>query len=160
MKILIYILCYDDSSEKKAIAIFSQFDWARIYRIPEEVQDHTFEGVMYRSELMKMYDEWKDVDFVGTASYKFFDKVKYTDFLALTNRITSMTDVIFFFTGLHPDLSTSSPILTEMLNDICILLFISETGLLSGIKSDRLNTTPRYSFCNFFIKVNVTSKKG
>lgn len=71
---IIYVICYDDESEKKAIDDFQSYSWARIYRIPAEVQNHLFEGVMYQTELMKLYDEWKDKEFVGTISYKLKDR--------------------------------------------------------------------------------------
>lgn len=74
---IIYVLCYDDESEKKANVEFSQYPWARIYRIPVEIQNHLFEGVMYQTELMKLYDEWKDKEFVGTISYKLKDRLAW-----------------------------------------------------------------------------------
>ncbi len=73
---IIYVLCYDDISEKKAYEDFYEFEWARIYRIPEEVQNHLFEGVMYQSELMKVYDEWKDKKYVGTCAYNMIKKIE------------------------------------------------------------------------------------
>jgi hypothetical protein len=73
---IIYVLCYDDESEKKAHEDFDKFEWARVYRIPEAVQNHLFEGVMYQSELMKVYDEWKDKKYVGTCAYNMFNKLK------------------------------------------------------------------------------------
>ena len=74
---IIYVLCYDDSSEEQAIRFFSQYPWARVYRIPTDVQSHLFEGVMYQSELMKLYDEWKDKKYVGTIAYNFWRKMKH-----------------------------------------------------------------------------------
>ena len=74
---IIYVLCYDDISEKKAYEDFYEFEWARIYRIPEEVQNHLFEGVMYQSELMKVYDEWKDKKYVGTCAYNMIKKIEH-----------------------------------------------------------------------------------
>jgi hypothetical protein len=71
---IIYVLCYDDSSEEQAIRLFSQYEWARVYRIPADTQSHLFEGVMYQSELMKLYDEWKDKKYVGTIAYNFWSK--------------------------------------------------------------------------------------
>ena len=76
---IIYVLCYDDTSEEQAIRLFSQYEWARIYRIPADSQSHLFEGVMYQSELMKVYDEWKDKKYVGTIAYNFWNKVNPRD---------------------------------------------------------------------------------
>ena len=74
---IIYVLCYDDESEKRARTDFEKYWWARIYRIPEEAQNHLFEGVMYTTELMKLYDEWKDKAYVGTISYKLIERSRY-----------------------------------------------------------------------------------
>ena len=74
---IIYVLCYDDQSEKIARTDFEKYWWARIYRIPEEAQNHLFEGVMYTTELIKVYDEWKDKAYVGTISYKLVERSKY-----------------------------------------------------------------------------------
>jgi hypothetical protein len=73
---IIYVLCYDDITEQKAHAEFDKFPWARVYRIPEISQNHLFEGVMYQTELMKVYDEWKDKKYVGTVGYNMFDRIK------------------------------------------------------------------------------------
>jgi hypothetical protein len=73
-KRVIYITCHDDVSEQKARETFGKYDWARVYRIPEESQSHLMESVMYTTELMKVYDEWKDAEFVGTLSYSAADK--------------------------------------------------------------------------------------
>jgi len=85
VRIKLYVLCYDDASEQTAKSVFEHYPWARIYRIPVESQSHLFEGVMYQSELMKVYDEWKDVDFVGTISYKIIRKVPFDHLLNIFN---------------------------------------------------------------------------
>ena len=89
---IIYVLCYDDVTEEKARTEFGMFKWARIYRIPKESQNHLFEGVMYQTELMKLYDEWKDKDYVGTISYKLRDRLNfyhYTTIDVISNKIES-----------------------------------------------------------------------
>ena len=78
-KRIIYIICHNDGSEKKAHEHFDKYSWARIYRIPKESQTHLMESVMYKTELMKVYDEWKDADIVGTLSYKLPDIVYFIE---------------------------------------------------------------------------------
>lgn len=73
--IIIYVLCYDDKSEQQAIDEFSSYEWARIYRIKDQCALQ--EGVMYRNELMDLYDEWKDKDYVGTVAYCMFSKLQH-----------------------------------------------------------------------------------
>ena len=148
---MIYVLCYDDSSENMAIASFSGFPWARVYRLPEERQNHLQEGIAYTTELIALYDEWKDADFVGTVSYCFFDKIPYSHFINLINGITSTTDAVFFYTGTDPNVGNCNLILKELLDDICNRLFNTNSGLLNGLKSKRINKITRYSFSNFFV---------
>lgn len=108
---IIYVLCYDDESEKKAHGDFDKFDWARIYRIPEEVQNHLFEGVMYQSELMKLYDEWKDKKYVGTCAYNMFKKINENFVFSIPDSKFNVLDKIetsdsYDFVGFMPVLST------------------------------------------------------
>ena len=77
--ILIYVLCYNDETEKQATDEFSQYEWAKVYRIKE--QTYLFESIMFRNELMDMYDEWKDKDYIGTISYSIFSKANKAEFL-------------------------------------------------------------------------------
>lgn len=124
---IIYVLCYDDESEHKAITEFSSYEWARIYRIPVESQNHLFEGVMYQTELMKLYDEWKDKEFVGTISYKLKDRLAwyhYTNMEQIDSKIRTVSkfeyDVVpFLFYGganfekLNPNLKNEFKHLTD-----------------------------------------------
>lgn len=93
MKIRIYVLCYDDRTEALAKERFGYYEWARIFRIP--VQTHLFEGVMFQTYLMGMYSEWKDMDYVGTISYKLPEKVPFQEFLDLLSNARSH-DAVFF----------------------------------------------------------------
>jgi hypothetical protein len=117
---IIYVLCYDDESEQEANAEFSQYPWARIYRIPVEIQSHLFEGVMYQTELMKLYDEWKDKEFVGTISYKLKARLNwypYTNMDKIDNTIRTASlvshDVVPFLYFGGANLSALSPTLTH-----------------------------------------------
>jgi len=95
-KIIIYVLCYDDATEELANARYRTFEWARIYRIKN--QTHLFEGIMYQEELIKMYDEWKCADFVGTISYNFTSKVPLKRLTDIIDRaINEKPDVTMFW---------------------------------------------------------------
>ena len=73
---IIYIICHDDTSEQIAHRDFDRYSWARVYRIPIERQCYLMESVMYSTELMSVYDEWKDKKYVGTLSYKLSERFK------------------------------------------------------------------------------------
>jgi len=73
---IIYIVCHDDTSERIAQEDFDRYSWARIYRIPSKNQSHLMEGVMYSTELMSVYHEWKDKKYVGILSYKLSERFK------------------------------------------------------------------------------------
>ena len=72
---ILYILCHDDVTEQRATSEFKDYKWARVYRIKE--QNQLLESVFYINELLSLYHEWKDCDFVGTLSYKFFYRCNF-----------------------------------------------------------------------------------
>jgi hypothetical protein len=122
---IIYILCHDDKSEENAYEIFNKYDWARIYRIPEESQTHLMESVMYTTELMKVYDEWKDATFVGTLSYSILDKLPWyrdsTNFDKIVNQIETMSPLHYDVLGcvVRPNgLCSELPNLLKILTDV------------------------------------------
>lgn len=141
-KLLIYVICYDDASEIIANTNFKHFEWARIYRIPEEVQNHLFEGVMYQSELMKLYDEWKDKDYVGTISYKTLQKISlYSLKQGVGEVMTGSYDFIPFFTGYRTFLDCHD-------NNNLAKEFETIKNTLFEIVEDYV---PLYSFANYWV---------
>lgn len=75
---ILYILCHDDVTEQRARSEFKDYKWARVYRLKN--QNYLLESVFYVDELLALYDEWKDKEFVGTLSYKFFERIQlYTN---------------------------------------------------------------------------------
>jgi len=115
MKIRIYVLCYDDRTEALAKERFGYYDWARIFRIP--VQTHLFEGVMFQTYLMEMYSEWKDMDYVGTVSYKLPEKVPFQKFVNLIANAGSH-DAVFFKVFPSDLFHLHSPVLKNVYNDV------------------------------------------
>ena len=101
-KIIIYILCYDDNTEEFSKTYFKHYDWARIHRIKN--QSHLFEGVMYQTELLELYDEWKDVDYVGTISHSFFKKMKIEELLLMLNTSNPLSHDVVIFKSFASDL--------------------------------------------------------
>ena len=108
---ILYILCHDDASEEKARNDFSKYSWARIHRI--RTQTHLLESGMYQQELMSMYTEWKDAEFVGTLSYKLLERMPWyshaTTFERIVRLIETTTsneyDVVGFICLAHGGLS-------------------------------------------------------
>ena len=101
---IVYVLCYDDESEKIARTDFEKYWWARIYRIPKDAQNHLFEGVMYTTELLKLYDEWKDKDYVGTISYKLIERSKFLsntfeDIVSSIEDVSTHRDIVISLAG-------------------------------------------------------------
>ena len=156
---ILYVLCYDDTSEEQAVRLFTHYPWARVYRIPTETQSHLFEGVMYQSELMKVYDEWKDKKYVGTIAYKFWSKLTppsklYTDIWVetcnqvLNNKILTPNsyDFVGFITMRRHFFEDHNPNLRKMFETMCNTLFPSPCrrfGLSNTKNIDKL------SFCFF-----------
>jgi len=155
---IIYVLCYDDKSEEQAIRLFSHHDWARIYRIPSETQSHLFEGVMYQSELMKVYDEWKNKKYVGTVAYNFWSKITSPSIIntdlwnlrcntVLYNKILTSNsyDFVGFITMTH-HFEDHNPNLRRLFEYLCNKMLAKPTlkfGLGNTTNIDKL------SFCFF-----------
>ena len=125
---IIYVLCYDDITEQRAREDFSKYSWARIYRIKN--QSHLFEGVMYHSELMELYDEWKDKTFVGTISYKLKERTKWfptVSFENIIHKIERASELEYDVVGLVEQFSGANmfpegdryPLLETIFKDIC-----------------------------------------
>jgi hypothetical protein len=72
MKVIIYVLCHDDDTERQAREQWEHFSWARVYRMKRKTE--LFDAEMYRSDLMEMADQWEDADYVGTVSHRAFRK--------------------------------------------------------------------------------------
>lgn len=92
---LIYILCYDDASQKKAIKRFGNQPWARILFIASTPY---LESIAYLHYLPALRHEWEHVDYVGTLSYKAPEKIKIPTTAQLEKHVqNSYPDVIPFF---------------------------------------------------------------
>ena len=115
VNIRIYVLCYDDRTETLAKERFGNLDWVRIFRIP--VQTHLFEGVMFQTYLMEMYSEWKDMDYVGTISYKLPEKVPFQKFVNLIVNAGSH-DAVFFKVVPSDLFHLHSPVVKHVYDDV------------------------------------------
>jgi len=92
MKVIVYVLCYNDDTERQAREQWEQYDWARVYRLKRRTE--LFEAVMYKDELMDLEDEWKDADYVGTIAYSYLRKFPdHKDYL-LTKLATLSGDFV------------------------------------------------------------------
>lgn len=72
MKFRIYVLCYDENSRNSANNEFKDKEWAKVVFIKTTV---LFENIMYDSWLIDNYEEWKDLDYIGTISWKASQKI-------------------------------------------------------------------------------------
>lgn len=61
----VYVLC-PGKDEYDAACLEYTKPWEKPIILP---QTHWMEGIMYVSELMKRYDEWKDMDYVGCIAH-------------------------------------------------------------------------------------------
>jgi hypothetical protein len=72
MKVIVYVLCHDADTERQAREQWEHYSWARVYRMKKRTE--LFESIVFKDELMELYDEWKDADYVGTVSHRCFRK--------------------------------------------------------------------------------------
>lgn len=68
----IYILTYDNNTLNIAKSIFTDKDWAKVISINTT---RYLENTMYDSWLINNKDDWKNYDYVGTLSWRSFQKI-------------------------------------------------------------------------------------
>ena len=73
MKILVYIICYNDHTEAEAKRRFRGQSWGRILRIDSTPY---LESEVYNSHLLSLQREWLDADYVGTLAWRAHDKTE------------------------------------------------------------------------------------
>lgn len=84
MKVVVYVLAFDEESTRKATHAFAKHEWARVVTLPDDPSRNKYmEGAAFLATLPERRDEWKDADFVGTLSYSAPDKIVVPDLPAL-----------------------------------------------------------------------------
>jgi hypothetical protein len=73
---IIYVLCYDEVTQKAATDAFGAFEWARITFMPTTMY---MENWVYSEFLDAHRSEWEGCDYVGTISWKAPTKIYMPD---------------------------------------------------------------------------------
>jgi len=95
MKIIIYVLCYNEETMQSAIKEYGNHEWARITCIETTP---LMENIMYDKVLLEHYDEWKDAEYVGTISWKTSKKILLPDMQKLKQFLKQAPyDIIPFY---------------------------------------------------------------
>lgn len=141
MKIIIYVLCFDDVTEKKARRDFGRYTWARPLRIETTLW---LEGIMYESWLMEHEAEWAAYDYVGTIAYSIFNKIPKFDLRSLIYCI-SRSDLFAFNMSDTPNLlqNANGPHFRALWVDMLTQLGFSE--------ENALDPTVKPFYCNYWI---------
>lgn len=66
MSIIIYIVCHNDETFKSAKMFYGKYEWAKILQIDDTIY---MESWTHIHDLRKLYNEWKDCDYVGTITH-------------------------------------------------------------------------------------------
>lgn len=148
MKLIIYVLCYDDASEEAAHASFKDHAWATVVRLPDDpVLGKYMEGASFLSTLKERRHEWEGVDFVGTLSWKAPEKMYIpADLADHLHKVAAFADVVAFMPSTealvhqgmvcHPRfLEVWIPVLQEMGYTV----------------SDAVNSNLCAFFCNYWV---------
>lgn len=67
VRLIVYVLYYNDESRQRAEADFGGLPWCRLLFLPTT---RYFEGYAFMELLAPLRAEWQDADFVGTLSHK------------------------------------------------------------------------------------------
>ena len=97
VKYLIYVLYYDDASRIEAEKVYGNILWAKLTFI--ETTKYC-ESNFIMNELEKDFETWKDLDYVGTISWKAHTKVQIpVEFTILENALDEKYDLIYMIHG-------------------------------------------------------------
>jgi hypothetical protein len=142
MKIVVYVLCYNDPSMTRAQEEYSDFPWARILRLDRDCK--YLEGVMYLDVLDSLRQEWHDADYVGTLSWKARDKIDIPDMHNLCARAEG-ADVIALMPSARPLLEQASlhPRFEE--------LWTALLGRMGYAREDAIDASVPAFFCNYWL---------
>ena len=141
MKIIIYVLCFDDVSEKKARRDFGTYTWARPLRIETTMW---LEGVMYESWLMEHESEWAASDYVGTIAYSIFNKIPKFDLRSLIHEIAK-SDIFAF------NMPDNANLLQHSTGPHFRALWINMLTQMGFSEEDAIDPTIKPFYCNYWI---------
>lgn len=153
MKIVVYILCYDDATLEIAEERFGAFNWAIIIVIPSSP---FLENCMYTEILESREHEWMGCDFVGTLSWKAPDKIIIPDMNVLGRylEVNPLDVVALCFNNLNMTLTCQAVLTHNAFESIW-------TGLLSqlDIDADTVDKTVKPFYCNYWLATPVWMRR-
>lgn len=91
MKVLVYILCYNDETHTVAQQEYGFEPWARVLLIHSTPY---MENVMFTEYFPNLEHEWRDADYVGTLSWKARTKIKF-DMPAIIEELALLQPDVF-----------------------------------------------------------------
>jgi len=104
MNIRIFVLCFDEHSKNEAAVHFGQYEWATILQIPTTMY---MENWMFSTWFPQNSSAWQNYDYVGTLSWKAWQKIRMPSMLGLKNRLfVKDPDVFAFMPNTNRDLPT------------------------------------------------------
>lgn len=144
MKIIIYVICYDDKTSAISQNVYAQYPWFRIFRIPESTPE--LESAMYLKYLPgELYNEWKDADFVGTISWKAHTKTSIRRICDMLENPESLQEIVpFCCMHLKPHPIYQAKCKHKLFEKVW-------TGIISKLKSSDSKDIPTHiDFENYF----------
>lgn len=76
MKVVVYVLAYDEESHAAAKREYADKPWARVATLPDALPESKYmEGAAFLKLLADRRAEWADAEFVGTVSWKASTKI-------------------------------------------------------------------------------------
>jgi len=98
--VIIYVVCPSYKSFRLAQGIYAHYGWARVILLDNQYHSNLLEGIMFKTLLMKLYNEWKHVDYVGMMPYSLFSNVDKDIILNIIESSNpAATDAVFFHCG-------------------------------------------------------------
>ena len=127
MTIIIYVLCSDMDKYNSTKKMYP-YHWAKPLLINNH--DYSFENTIW-NQLMDIYDEWQNIDMVGTISHSAFKKIKVDEMDEIINKKYYLPNKYYHFMDsnvLIPNCNTNKhPNFLIIWNDILSSLNLKNT---------------------------------
>jgi hypothetical protein len=141
MKLIIFILSYNDETYNFAYEKYNKYWWAKVIKIDSSIY---FESIMFDKWLIENYSFWMDYDYIGFLSWKFQSKIPYPniDLISTILNYDNSYELIPLFVG-----NKNFLFYEKHMYDILQRLFI----ILEYPDNYIINTNFIQFYCNYWI---------
>lgn len=154
MHVVVYVLCYDDTSAAAAQAAYANYPWARVVTLPDNPQTNRFmEGAAFLTTLPERRAEWESADFVGTLSWKAAEKIEVSLLDKVVNGVVASMDTQAGSTDVIALLPSSEALVRQALqcHPRFLEVWVPLLMHMGHSAQDAVSTNIPSFFCNYWL---------